>query len=89
MNNSSGKGLVLGQWLPLIYEGEPTPLPALPFEVSFYPSKGGGDDCGNLKKLKKAKRVIFTFFGFGPLKYRFLGFSTKKFHFWIFCSKSR
>ena len=34
---SSGKGLVLGQWIPLIYEGDPTPLPALPFEVSFLP----------------------------------------------------
>ena len=41
LSNSSGKRLVLAQWLPLIYEGEPTPLPALPLEVSFYPSKGG------------------------------------------------
>ena len=38
---SSGKGLVLEHWIPLIYEGDPTPLPALPFEVNFYPSKGG------------------------------------------------
>ena len=32
-DGSSGKGWVLGQWLPHIYVGEPTPLPALPLEV--------------------------------------------------------
>jgi hypothetical protein len=40
--SSSGKGGVLDQWIPHIYVGDPTPLPVLPFEVSFYPSKGGG-----------------------------------------------
>ena len=37
--DSSGKGRVSIQWIPLIYEGDPAPpLPAPPLEVSFIPS---------------------------------------------------
>jgi hypothetical protein len=43
----------------------------------------------NFETIGKAKKGIFTFFGFSPLKYRFLGFFSKKCQFWIFCSKGR
>ena len=68
---SSGKVLVSTQWLPLIYEGEPTPLPALPFEVSFYPSKEGW--LREFEKIKESKKGDFHFFfGFGPFFKTFL-----------------
>ena len=39
------------------------------------------------EKVSKAKKVIFFFIGFGPLKYRFLGFSTKYFIFGFLAQK--
>ena len=50
--NSSGKVVVLEQWIPHIYVGDPAPPPR-PTPRGQLHSKlgeGGGDDCGILKQ---------------------------------------
>ena len=66
---SSGKGLVLAQWNPHIYVGVPTPLPALPLEVSFFLKKGGGGGwLRDFEKIKESKKGDFQLFWIWPPK---------------------
>ena len=79
-DKSSGKGLLLEQWLPHIYVGEPLLDPL----IQGKPFLGGKNNKFGQKKGKKGKRGIFQFwppknmiFRFFHENFQFLDFLTK------------